>query len=242
MPRLDPGQVVLEHRRQDGGNSGAPVLVALSRPDGQWRHLHIEGLAPEPEGCHAAQAAPVEELGDHRGGAVHARENGGNFFAGHDHRNVECLVGAHGIDTARQSIGEDARVEEHQGRHRLVLGRGSHVSMHGKVCQERFDRRFGGEEVLARPHAMETDEPDDPLYRGALDVHGAVVQTEHLSHVIEEVGLLTCRRVRPIRSPSWCPKITDNGHRAKLPENPTNIVLSGQNGQLINGWTHLVHG
>jgi hypothetical protein len=43
------------------------------------------------------------------------------------------------------------------------------------------------------------------------------------------------RRVRRITSPSWCRKIADKWHRAKLPENPANIALSGQNGLLING-------
>jgi hypothetical protein len=46
---------------------------------------------------------------------------------------VDLLVGANGIDTARQSMVEDALVEEHQGIHRLVLGRGSDISVHGQV-------------------------------------------------------------------------------------------------------------
>ena len=86
-----------------------------------------------------------------------------------------------------------------------------------------------------RLHAVETDEPDDPLHRGALGVIGVVVETEHLLDVTEELGLLTSRRVRHIRSTSWRPEIADNRHWAKLPKNPANIALSGQNGQLING-------
>ena len=89
---------------------------------------------------------------------------------------------------------------------------------------------MGGEKVLARPHAVETDEPYDPLHIGALGVNGVVVETEHLADFIEEFGLLTSRRVRQRRSPYWRPEIADNGHWAKLPENHTNIVLSGQNG------------
>ena len=54
------------------------------------------------------------------------------------------------------------------------------LSMHGQVGQERFDLGFGGEEVFARPHAVETDESYDPLHIGALGVNGVVVQTEHL--------------------------------------------------------------
>jgi hypothetical protein len=47
--------------------------------------------------------------------------------------------------------------------------------------------------------------------------------------LLEGVGLLTMRRVRPITSPSERSEIADNGHRAKPPENPANISLSGQN-------------
>jgi hypothetical protein len=58
MPRLDPGQVVLEQRGERGGNGGEPVLVALARTDGQGLHLNIEVLAPEPDGFRDAPAAP----------------------------------------------------------------------------------------------------------------------------------------------------------------------------------------
>jgi hypothetical protein len=45
---------------------------------------------------------------------------------------------------------------------------------------------------------VETDESYDPLHRGALGVHGVVVETEHLADVIEEFGLLISRRGRHI--------------------------------------------
>jgi hypothetical protein len=189
MPRLDPGQVVLEQRRKGDGNGGEPVLVARAPTDGQWRHPILDVLDPEPDGFHDAQPAPLEELGDHVGGAVHERDDGGDCFACHDHGDVDLLVGAHGIDAALQGVVEDVLGEEHQGMHGLVLGGGSDVSMHRQVCQERFDLRFGGEEVLARPHAMETDESyDDPFYIGSLGVHGVVVQTEHCADFIDECG------------------------------------------------------
>ena len=47
--------------------------------------------------------------------------------------------------------------------------------MHGQVSEERFDLRFGGEEILPRPHAVETDEPYDPIHIGSLGVNGIVV-------------------------------------------------------------------
>jgi hypothetical protein len=105
------------------------------------------------------------------GGAVHAREDGGDFVAGHDHGDVDLLVGAHGIDLSRQGMVEDALVEEHQGIHGLVLGGGRDVSMHRQVGQEGLDLGFGEEKVFARPHAVETDESYDPLRRGSRGSH-----------------------------------------------------------------------
>lgn len=57
------------------------------------------------------------------------------------------------------------------------------------------------------------------------------VETEHLADFIEEFWPLTSCRVRHIRSPSERLEIADNGQGAKLPENPTDITLSGQNGK-----------
>ena len=167
---------MLAPRRERGGNGGAPVLVALARTDGQWLHLKIDVLDPEPDGFYDTQPAPVEELGDYLGGSVHEREDGGDFFARHDHGDVELLVNANSIDVVLKRMVEDALVKEHQGMHRLVLGRGSDVSEHGQVSQERFNR-------------------------GALGVNGVVMQTEHLSDCIEEFGLLIARRVTYGRSP-----------------------------------------
>ena len=130
-----------------------------------------------------------------------------------------------------QGVVEDALREAHQGRHGLVLGGGSDVAMHRQVGQERRDLAFSRKEVCTGPHAVETPEPDDPLHRGALGVDGGVMETEHRADCIEKFWLLTSRRVRHRRSPSWRPTIVDNRYWAKLPENPANIALSGQNDQ-----------
>ena len=58
-----------------------------------------------------------------------------------------------------------------------------------------------------------------------------------LSAFIVGCGGLTACRARYIRAAlSWCPVIAGNGDRAKLPENPANRGLSGQNGFIISGW------
>jgi hypothetical protein len=82
------------------------------------------------------------------------------------------FLSAHGIDAVRQRLLEDARVEEHQGIHRQVLGSCSDVSMHRQIGEEGFNLGFGEEKVVMRLYAMETDEPFDPIHIGALGVHG----------------------------------------------------------------------
>jgi hypothetical protein len=185
MPRLDPGQVVLAQRRQGGRNGGASVLLRLPRTPRQLGHLSVEVLDPEPDGSHEAQAALIEPCGHQWGGAVPQR---------HDHRDVELLVGAHGIDPPLHSLVEDARVEEHLGPHGMVLGGSSDIAVHGQVREERLDCRFRREEVVAGLHAMETDVAHDPRHRGALGVKRGVVETEHLSDFIDELVVTQFRR------------------------------------------------
>ena len=48
-----------------------------------------------------------------------------------------------------QGMVEGTRVEAHQGMHHLVLGGGSHVSMHGQGGRLRVDLRCGRAEILA---------------------------------------------------------------------------------------------
>jgi hypothetical protein len=66
-------------------------------------------------------------------------------------------------------------------------------------------------------------------------MQGGAVQTEYLLHVIVACELWLSRCGRPIILSWGYPKIADNRHWAKLPENPVNITLSGHNGMLING-------
>jgi hypothetical protein len=112
MPCLDAGQVIPEQR---GERAGKVVnrSFALARTDGQWLHLNIDVLDHKLDRFHDAQAAPVEKFGHQLGGAMHEREDGGDFFACHDHGGVESLVGTHGIDAAFHGVVEDALVEEY---------------------------------------------------------------------------------------------------------------------------------
>ena len=69
-----------------------------------------------------------------------------------------------------------------------------------QIGEERFNLRFAGQEINARPHVMKMDESNDPLHIGSLAGDGVVLETEHLSNLIEKFWL-TFRCVRHIRSP-----------------------------------------
>ena len=96
---------------------------------------------------------------------------------------------------------EDALVEEHQGIHGLVLCGRCDVSVHRQVGQERFNPGFGGEEIIARLHPVETDETHDPVHIGTLGVNGVMMESKHIADFIKELGLLTAGGVSNIRSP-----------------------------------------
>jgi hypothetical protein len=70
-------------------------------------------------------------------------------------------------------------------------------------------------------------------------VDGIVLEAEDILDFIKEFGMLTRWGFR--HRVSWLlhPERVDNRHRAKLPENPSNIILlSGQKGLLIHGSAH----
>src|ERR671916_1758074 len=98
---------------------------------------------------------------------------------------------------------ENALVEEHQGIHRLILGRRGDVAAHGQICQERLNFRLGRKEVRARAHAVKPDEPYNPIQVRAFRMNGIMMETEHITGFIKELWLLTSRRVRHTRAPFW---------------------------------------
>lgn len=114
--RADPGEVVLEQRRQSGGNGCEPILVALARTDDELFHLEIEVLAPEPDAFPDAQATPVEKSGNQLGGPVHQGNDTGDFFACHDHGDIHLFWGTNGIDFAIHGMVEESLIEERNTR------------------------------------------------------------------------------------------------------------------------------
>jgi hypothetical protein len=84
----------------------------------------------------------------------------------------------------------DSLVEKNERVHGLVLGGGRHVLVHRQVGEKGFDLRFGGQQILAGPHVVEMDEPDNPVGIGSLGGDGIVVKAEELSDLIKQSGLL----------------------------------------------------
>jgi hypothetical protein len=56
--------------------------------------------------------------------------------------------------------------------------------VHSQVREECFNLRVGGEEILARPHALDTDDSCDPLHRGVWVVDFSSSQTYNPAVVV----------------------------------------------------------
>jgi len=84
-----------------------------------------------------------------------------------------------------------------------------------------------GAHVWARPSSLGTG----PVPRSHRERRGTVT------------GLLTAGRVRHIRVPvSWRPASAENGHGAKLPENPANMAYQDERARESMVWSvHEAH-
>ncbi len=102
----------------------------------------------------------------------------------------------HGCSQITVSTVEEPFVKEDQRIHRLILGGRSDVCVYGEVGQERFGSGFGRKEILTGLHVVKTNKPYDPDYIGPFRVNRIVVQTEYLSDLIEESGILFVCQVR----------------------------------------------
>jgi hypothetical protein len=91
------------------------------------------------------------------------------------------------------------------------------------------------EKRLTPPHAMETNEADDPVNTRQFTGDTLTALPEDASDLVQDpqlVAFVWARHRDPLREPLWT---VDNKHRAKLPGNLSNIKLSGQKVMLING-------
>ena len=59
-----------------------------------------------------------------------------------------------------------------------------------------FDFELGREQILPAAHLVKMSKADDPVYLGALGVNGIVVETGHLSDLLQQFGRLTFGRGR----------------------------------------------
>jgi hypothetical protein len=73
------------------------------------------------------------------------------------------------------------------------------------------------------------------LILGAFGMNGIGVEMGHRADFVKEFRLLIFSDIRHIRPLSSCGDGADNRCRAKRPENPAKMALSGQNNKLING-------
>jgi hypothetical protein len=73
----------------------------------------------------------------------------------------------------------------------LVLGGRCNILVDCQIGKKSFDLGCGTKWILAGMHLVALGEPDDPIDVGALSVDRIVVNTEELTHLIQQFGPLT---------------------------------------------------
>jgi hypothetical protein len=220
MQRFNPDEVVLEERDERGGKGRETVLISLAGADCELLHGKVNVLDAEPDGFHNPQAAAVEQFGHQLRGALHECEDGSDFVPGHDHGDVDLLVGAHGVNAVVQGLVEDALVEKDEGMHGLVLRGGGDLALQGEMREERLDLGFGGDEVGAGPQAVEPGEAADPFDIGTLRVDGIMLEPE------DPPGLLD-------QHPWWTVGCVDVGHKNLCTSTIESLII-GQRQKCLN--------
>jgi len=81
-----------------------------------------------------------------------------------------------------------------------------------------------------------------PLHRGATGVPRREGETERVADCSAACGMLTSRRVRHIRAPSWRPAIVDHREGAQRPGTPATSAFAGHNGTCSTGAASSVMG
>ena len=138
--------------------------------------------------------------------------------------------------------GAPSPAKTNRGVRGLVLGCRPHSSPDGQVCQKCFDLRLTPRQLLVALQVVEFNGAVVPFRIAPFCVNRIVMQPHPMAHLVQQPsGCLGCRsrltvhgrspQVRP-SPPRTRPNLNENST-----ENPANIIMSGQHGLRINGWT-----
>jgi hypothetical protein len=118
--------------------------------------------------------------------AIELGQDGADLGAREDHGQPSRPPGPAGVDSPLQGSLEDDFVEEQQGAHRLVLGRGGDILIDCQMSQEGLD--FASPHLQWMPLAMEHDESFGPVNIGILGTDAIMQQSSRLPYAIEQLG------------------------------------------------------
>ena len=102
----------------------------------------IDVLDPEAEAFHQSQPGAVQQAGHEMLVAVELGQDGADLGAGEDDREPFRPLGPARRRCDRERAIQDDLVEEQQGTHRLILGRGRDVPFDRQMSEEGFDLAF----------------------------------------------------------------------------------------------------
>ena len=129
-------QVFFEGFYEGSGQHGDPVFCAFAAFDCYAAGFEIQVLDAHGDAFVEPEATAVHDGGHESGIAGHEGQDGFDFRAGHDYRQMDRLLGPYYVSELAGIDAQDPAVHEQEGGKCLVLGGGGDVILKGKVGQK----------------------------------------------------------------------------------------------------------
>ena len=165
-----------------------PVLVTLAGPHRDLAVVEVDILDAQAQTFHLPHAGAVNEAGDQTVDAGGFIEQPAHFRSAQHHGQSLWLLSPNHIIKPVKLVIEHLLVEGQDGRKRLVLCGGCHLSCHCKVRQE--GRNLLLTHLVRMALVVEQDETADPLYIGLLGSQALMPDPNGFPDAVEQPRLI----------------------------------------------------
>ena len=166
------------------GQEGGAIFFAFAVADGDGFVVEVNIFDPQAQAFRDAQPAAIQEFGDQFWHAGHFADDRHGLLMGENSWQTFGAVGADDIGWEDDLFLENVFVQELDGAERLVLGRGSNLTLVGKVGDVGLN--FFGTHILWMALLVKENEACDPLDVGLFGAIGIMFDADGFADKIEQ--------------------------------------------------------